>query len=304
VAKKKRGGKGRFKSKRAISAQIGLGSLINKARKDESFRNDPASAESVIKDMPEKFQDNFKGVKSFGDMNEAQKAIFNFYNDGRSEFQRELNRNIQSNPQFAQAYAERFPKTALAMKGLPMLFQAAGSAIAPGFGLAAEAFKGAKAKASDIGTTLRESFAPTFAGVKELLTPDLGGGPGPLTRDQNTANTEAMNLAALDVGRDDDIFTGPDVQSDFISATPNLSLAANPNIQRIFALPSGQTASFTTQSLTDPTKANMTRGNYLVNDPGGFLRMTTLPTGMAQGGIASLQDPNYNLLMEASDFSL
>ena len=55
MAKKKRGGKGRFKSKRAISAQIGLGSLINKAKKDESFRNDPASAQSVIKDMPEKF---------------------------------------------------------------------------------------------------------------------------------------------------------------------------------------------------------------------------------------------------------
>jgi hypothetical protein len=305
VAKKKRGGKGRFKSKRALSAQIGLGSLINKARKNESFRNDPAEPSSVIKDMPDKFQKFIgRNLRPDGTMNSAAQAIFDFYDDGRSEFQRELNRNIQSNPQFAQAYAERFPKTALAMKGLPMLFQAAGSAIAPGFGLAAEAFKGAKAKASDIGTTLRESFAPTFAGVKELLTPDLGGGPGPLTRDQNTANTEAMNLAALDVGRDDDIFTGPDVQSDFISATPNLSLAANPNIQRIFALPSGQTASFTTQSLTDPTKANMTRGNYLVNDPGGFLRMTTLPTGMAQGGIASLQDPNYNLLMEASDFSL
>ena len=299
MAKKKRGGKGRFKSKRAISAQIGLGSLINKARKDESFRNDPASAQSVIKDMPEKFQDNFKGVKSFKDMNEAQKAIFNFYNDGRSEFQRELNRNIQSNPQFAQAYAERFPKTNLAMKGLPMLFQAAGSAIAPGFGLAAEAFKGAKAKAGDIGTTLRESLQPTFDGLKELFTPDLGRGPGPLTRDQNTANTEAMNLAALDVGRDDDdIFTGPAVQTGFTAPTNVSTLpSANRNFERIFALPQG----------TPPISPNML-GNYLVNDPGGFLRMANLPVsttrGFAEGGIASLQDPNYNLLMEASDFSL
>ena len=232
-------------------------------------------------------------------MNEAQKAIFNFYNDGRSEFQRELNRNIQSNPQFAQAYAERFPKTALAMKGLPMLFQAAGSAIAPGFGLAAEAFKGAKAKASDIGTTLRESLQPTFDGLKELFTPDLGRGPGPLTRDQNTANTEAMNLAALDVGRDDDdIFTGPAVQTGFTAPTNVSTLpSANRNFERIFALPQG----------TPPISPNML-GNYLVNDPGGFLRMANLPVsttrGFAEGGIASLQDPNYNLLMEASDFSL
>ena len=298
MAKKKRGGKGRFKSKRAIQAQIGLGSLINEANKNPSFRNDPASAESVIKDMPEKFQDNFKGVKSFEDMNEAQKTIFNLYNDGRSEFQRELNRNIQSNPFFAQAYAERFPKTALAMKGLPMLFQAAGSAVAPGFGLAAEAFKGAKAKASDIGTTLRESLQPTFDGLKELFTPDLGRGPGPLTRDQNTANIDAMNLASLDVGRDDDIFSGPAVQTGFTAPTNVSTLpSANRNFERIFALPQG----------TPPISPNFL-GNYLVNDPGGFLRMANLPVsttrGFAEGGIASLQDPNYNLLMEASDFSL
>ena len=305
MAKKKRGGKGRFKSKRALSAQIGLSSLINEANKNPSFRSDPAEPSSVIKDMPDKFQKFIKrNLRPDGTMNSAAQAIFNQYNDGRSEFQRELNRNIQSNPFFAQAYAERFPKTALAMKGLPMIFKAAGSAIAPGFGLAADLFESAKAKTSGIGTTLKESFQPTLDGLKELLTPDLGRGPGPLTRDQNTANIEAMNLAALDVGRDDDIFTGPAIQSDFISATPNLSLAANPNIQRIFALPSNQKASFATPSLTDPTKANLTRGNYLVSDPGGFLRMTTLPTGMAQGGIASLQDPNYNLLMEASDFSL
>ena len=269
MAKKKRGGKGRFKSKRAISAQIGLSSLINQANKNPSFRNDPAEPSSVIKDMPDKFQ-NFIGrnLRPDGTMNSAAQAIFNQYNDGRSEFQRELNRNIQSNPQFAQAYAERFPKTALAMKGLPMLFQAAGSAIAPGFGLASQLFQGAKSKASNIGTTLKESFQPTFDGIKELLTPDLGGGPGPLTRDQINANTEAMNLAALDVGRDEpNIFT-PSVQTDFVSAPT--SLANNPELQRIFGLPSNQTASFITQSLTDPTKANITRGNYLVSDPGGF----------------------------------
>ena len=299
MAKKKRGGKGRFKSKRALSAQIGLSSLINEANKNPSFRSDPAEPSSVIKDMPDKFQKFIKrNLRPDGTMNSAAQAIFNQYDDGRSEFQRELNRNIQSNPQFAQAYAERFPKTNLAMKGLPMLFQAAGSAVAPGFGLAAEAFKGAKAKASDIGTTLRESLQPTFDGLKELFTPDLGRGPGPLTRDQNTANTEAMNLAALDVGGDDDIFTGPDVQSGMTFA-PNLSLASNPNIQRIFAFPGGTGARLSPEG---------TVGNYLVSDPGGLLRMANMPVsttrGFAEGGIASLQDPNYNLLMEASDFSL
>jgi len=285
VAKKKRGGKGRFKSKRALSAQVGLGSLINKARKDSSFRNEPASVTSVIKDMPDKFQDNFKGVKSFGDMNEAQKAIFNFYDDGRSEFQRELNRNIQSNPQFAQAYAERFPKTNLAMKGLPMIFKGIGSAVAPGFGLVAEMFQGAKDTASNIGTTLRESFQPTIEGIKELLTPNLRSSP--------TTDT-ALNVKGDGI----DIFT-PDVQKDFTSA-PDLSFASNQNMQRLFAFPRGTSARLPSQG---------TVGNYLVSDPGGLLRMANMPVstqkrGFADGGIASLQDPNYNLLMEASDFSL
>ncbi len=286
--KKKRGGKGRFRSKGRISAQIGLGSLINKAGKDSSFRNEPAGVTSVIQDMPEKFQDNFQGVTNYEDMNEAQKSIFNFYNDGRSEFQRQLNRGIQSNPQFAKEYAERFPKTALAMKGLPLIFKGVAGAVAPGFNFMSQAFQSGKDTASNIGTSIQESLQPTFDGLKELFTPDL----------KSSSTTDA----ALNVKGDGiDIFT-PDVQTDFVSAPT--SLANNPELQRIFALPSGQTASFATQSLTDPTKANMTRGNYLVNDPGGFLRMANLPIGMAEGGIASLQDPNYNLLMEASDFSL
>mgnify|MGYP001473993352 CR=1 FL=1 len=148
------------------------------------------------------------------------------------------------------------------------------------------------------GTTLRESLQPTFDGLKELFTPDLKGGPEPLTRDQNTANMENMNLAALDVGRDDDIFTGPAVQTGFTAPTNVSTLpSANRNFERIFALPKG----------TPPISPNIL-GNYLVNDPGGFLRMANLPVsttrGFAEGGIASLQDPNYNLLMEASDFSL
>ena len=118
--KKRRGGKGRFRSKRAISAQIGLGSLINKARKNESFRNDPAQPSSVIKDMPDKFKDFIsRNLRDDGSMNSAAQAIFDFYDDGRSEFQRELNRNIQSNPFFAKAYEQRFPITSAIQKFTP-----------------------------------------------------------------------------------------------------------------------------------------------------------------------------------------
>jgi hypothetical protein len=32
------------------------------------------------------------------------------------------------------------------------------------------------------------------------------------------------------------------------------------------------------------------------------LQMKTLPTGMAEGGLASLNNPDYNMLMNASNF--
>ncbi len=284
MAKKKRGGKGRFKSKRALSAQIaqaGLSSLINKAQDNETFRNKPASDASVIQDMPEKFQEFIKRNTKNNRMNSAAQAIFDQYDDGRSEFQRQLNRNIQSNPFFAQAYAEKFPKTNLAMKGLPMVF----SSLTPGLNLAKQIFQGAKSGATDIGTRLRESLQPTFDGLRSLL-PDF--------RNQET---ELVPQEQTKTFIDDDIFTSRDATN--LAFPPDLSFASNQDMQRIFAFPQPSLARLPSQG---------TVGNYLVSDPGGLLRMANMPVstqrGFADGGIASLQDPNYNLLMEASDFSL
>ena len=210
--KKRRGGKGRFRSKRAISAQIGLGSLINKARKDESFRNDPASAESVIKDMPEKFQDNFKGVKSFADMNEAQKAIFNFYNDGRSEFQRELNRNIQSNPQFAKAYAERFPITSAIQKFTPAVVGAA-MGIPLGLGTV---YNEARKLGSNVVGGLKDIAMKKGIIPRDDINPNTG---------TTSVKTDVINPAAasrVDPVTSDSIFTGvapTDPQPDRIKFT-------------------------------------------------------------------------------------
>ena len=74
----------------------------------------------VIKDMPDKFQDNFKGITNFDQMNEAQKSIFNFYNDGRSDYQRQLNRLVRSSPESAQAFAKRFPLENFLQKATPV----------------------------------------------------------------------------------------------------------------------------------------------------------------------------------------
>ena len=134
-----------------------------------------------------------------------------------------------------------------------------------------------------------------LGGIRSLL-PDQG-----ISRAQNEANILDDTLATLNrqselAATPDNIFT-PNVQTDFVSAPS--SLANNPELQRIFAFPRGTGARLSPEG---------TVGNYLVSDPGGLLSMANMPVsttrGFADGGIASLQDPNYNLLMEASDFSL
>ena len=79
-------------------------------RRNQDKKQQQSSVQSVIADMPEKFQDDFVGVKkSFGDMNEAQKSIFRFYDDGRTQYSRDINRISQKSPEFAAARARRFP---------------------------------------------------------------------------------------------------------------------------------------------------------------------------------------------------
>ena len=86
----------------------------NQGLKDQSTVNE------VIKDMPAKFQDFIsRNLRDDGTMNSAAQAIFNQYDDGRSDYQRQLNRLVQSSPESAQAYAKRFPLENFLMKASP-----------------------------------------------------------------------------------------------------------------------------------------------------------------------------------------
>tara|TARA_R100000315_G_scaffold53041_1_gene26771 strand:- start:409 stop:1383 length:975 start_codon:yes stop_codon:yes gene_type:complete len=286
-----------------VNAEINR--LNNLVESNQGLKNLASTNEQIIADMPDKFKDKFKDKSSTyyrddGTLSEQGKYILGYYDDGRNQYQRMINNFIQSNPESAQAYAKRFPITNFMMKGLPLILRGGMGAVAPGFGMAANIIENLGGKASALGGLLKDEFSAPIQNIKDTLSGAFGEKEPQLTTLEQTQQT-LNRMSDLLNERDDDIFT-PDVQTDFVSA-PN-TLANNAELQRIFALPGNQTASFATQSPTDPTKANLTSGNYLVSDPGGFLKMATLPTGMAQGGIASLQDPNYNLLMNASDFDV
>ena len=271
---------------------------------NQDLKNLPSTTEQIIGDMPDKFKDRFTNpdgsTKTYSQMNEADKTIFNFYDDGRNQYQRMINNFIQSSPESARAYATRFPIANLIQKFTPALV---GAAVGVPLGLGTLYDEGRRLGSAAIGG-LKD-----IAEKKGIRFPNLFSNQNQeLSRAENEQNMLDNTLATLNrqseisaTPEDVDIFASP--QTD-IAMAPDLSAVSGPAFERIFALPGDNLGKFTSRSLTDPTKASVTRGNYLVSDPGGFLRMATLPTGMAQGGIASLQDPNYNLLMEASDFSL
>src|SRR5210317_1187340 len=107
---------------------------------DRFIRNNPegdrrnteeSPIQDVVRDMPKKFQSKFEGIENYGDMNQAQKALFGFY-DNRNKYQRDMNTLRTSSPQMMDAYARRFPISNFAMKAGPMI---AGAVTGVPFGL-------------------------------------------------------------------------------------------------------------------------------------------------------------------------
>jgi len=120
MAKKRRGGRASSKRQKAaerVRAERGLGSLVNRARQDDNYRNQLSSIASVIRDVsdkPQRFGKNKESRKDFilrnirpdGTLNEAAKAMLAQYDDGRSEYQRDLNRFITGSPANREAYKQ------------------------------------------------------------------------------------------------------------------------------------------------------------------------------------------------------
>ena len=102
-------------------------------------RNTEASPiRDVVLDMPKKFQDDFEGITKYEDMNQAQKALFGFYNN-RNKYARDMNNLRTSSPEMRQAYAKRFPIANFMMEVAPRFI--------PGIGALFTADKGMKANA-------------------------------------------------------------------------------------------------------------------------------------------------------------
>ncbi len=286
-------------------AKDALQNIINQSRSNTDFRNKPANEASVIQDMPDKFKNRFKtkggGTKTFDQMTEGDKVIFNFYNDGRSEFQRTLNRGRQADPFFDQAYTQRFPITS-----------------------ALENFAGSGGIFGTVGRTIfdkgRQTVADSISGLKKFAQ-DKGIYPSTqLNTDTGTTAFTSQSGPDLSGFRDSERLGGGIMDNNLVRPTPSMTqtdFLARPEmnqpprgLETVF-IPTIDPRVELQQDLDRDRRFNLMTNNIddILMGPdrpvqGPSALAFGFPGKFNQGGIASLNNPEYNLLMNASDFDL
>ena len=303
----------------------------------------------VIKDMPDKFQDNFKGITDTRQMNEAQKAIFNFYNDGRSDYQRQLNRFVQSSPESAQAFAKRFPLENFLQKAAPVvtgimtgLPLGAGTIYDQSRKLGTTAIGGLKEIAQKKGIIPRDDINPetgttatrmiedpvtldsVFTGetptdpqpFQSQFTGATPTGPELPFRFQGPLVVNPQDMMIPEAGRpvEDVLPTDPiteGLKSLFTGATPQDPRPVREQFSSTFQQPFNPPMIPGGNPRGEVQSARL--GSLLGSDPniayGQEMNMLDVLAerarrGFNEGGLASINNPQYNMLMKASDFNI
>lgn len=194
----------------------------------------------------------------------------NIYQDRMQDFR-------TSTPEAMQTYADRFPLTQMAMTGLPLIaksmipFGNVFSAIADSYRYGSSKVQGS---ARSFGNNLAGEFSGTVDGIKSLFTKDSSAPEEFVVRKNQSAP----------------------LRDRFDEKKLNTSVDTN---EDIFKLPYDLTGSYATATNINPNIIRETKGNYLVNNPTFGLQMIK----RAGGGLASINNPDYQRLMGASNFS-
>jgi hypothetical protein len=299
----------------------------------QNLKDQSPGIASVVTDMPAKFADNFvnsqgqignptPGEKSRyyradGSLNAAGQSILNHYSDDRSEYGRQMNRLRTSSPAMEEAYARKFPLTNFAMKAGPIAFgamtgipvaalQAGFNRTKQGAGVGLDSLKKAGQflkKGIDVGASAIDkgmNFAQDRVyDVEDALYYNTPIGDLPETKDKIVD----VFQDAIAKREDDNIFTpqnvpGPGGGVDFRDNFNSLNTSADtPGSELLFRVPG--MPGYMVQKNPDlgPTSAFTDVNNFvdLPNYPGTFVRFN-------EGGLASLNNQDYGMLMGASNF--
>lgn len=242
----------------------------------------------VPKYLTNKFKNLFPGGNiPYNQMTEAQKSIANFYAGSTpNAYQQAINNFISSNPANMQVYKDSGLKGA----GLNAFMTTAPEAIAE----KSLFMQGLKSLAG-VGENVFEQIGNAYKIGKEKAGDMMDAGADIFSSDP--VNQQGSTFTAQSVPVASPLSGIPSI----LNTSTDTPLKTPP--ERIFVLPGGQIATLTTQVPYNPNLGYQTTGNYLTMNPElERLQMKTLPTGMAEGGLASLNNPDYSRLMGASNF--
>lgn len=193
----------------------------------------------------------------------------NAYQDAIQNFRTSSDANMA-------AYADRFPLTQFAMTGLPRIAMS----MLPGgnvFSTIANAYQSGKGRVQGGLSTIADEFNPMVQGIKSLFIKDKSTPEEFVVR----KNQSAPLGDRFDETNEKKLNTSVDTDN-----------------EDIFKLPYDQIGSYATATNINPNIIRETEGNYLVNNPTFGLQMIK----RADGGLASLSNQDYNMLMNASNF--
>tara|TARA_Y100000356_G_scaffold133038_1_gene139418 strand:- start:29 stop:1120 length:1092 start_codon:yes stop_codon:yes gene_type:complete len=328
-------------------------------RQNQDKKQEQSSVKSVVADMPQKFQDFIARNTKDGRMNEAAKAIFRQYDDGRSQYSRDMNRMVQKSPEFAAARARRFPietfierMTPAAVGLLTGTPLGLGTLYDESRKLGSAAIGGLKEIAMKKGIIPRDDINPN-TGTTSLQTDVFSPIQGPPAYDASglagyqdaimrdlppvvSFNPDDMNIAPA---QPDFRFDGPLVVNPDDMMIPEARrpvedvLPTDPVTEGLKTLFTGATPrdprpvreqfSSTFQQPFDPPMIlggnprgevqSARLGALLGSDPniayGQEMNMLDVLAerarrGFNEGGLASINNPQYNMLMNASNFDI
>jgi len=301
-----------------------------KSNQDLKNQSTLGSILSTVSDKPQRFSKDNESRRDFvlrntdpktGRPNSAAQAILDFYNDGRNDYQRGLNNLRTSSQPMMDAYAREFPLENFAMKAGPMAFGAMTgipvAALQAGFdntrkgaGLGLDSLRKAGqflkkgidvgASAIDKGMNFADDALYNITDAIEYETPI-----GALMSTDPTRRIDPIDIFqdAIAKREDDSTFTpqnvpGPGDGVDFRDNFNSLNTSADtPESELLFKIPG--MPGYMVQKNPDlgPTSA-FTDGNKFVDLPnrfGTFVRFNA-------GGLASLNNRDYGMLMGASNF--
>ena len=268
---------------------------------------------STVSDAPQKFSKDNESRKAFierqirdndGRINAAAQAMLDFYNDGRSDYSRGLNSLRTSSQPMMDAYARRFPISNFAMEMGPTIM---GAITGIPFGLIEKGLDASKRGFDFAKSGAGQGLDSLVSGIDKGMGA-VESGLDFLTGKASDVKDDAVDIfkEATTKRQEPSTFTAQSRPVLFNDASDNpleqliidSQSVDTPGIERIFKLPSDFRGDFNNMYFTGVRDPSL-KENYLVNNPN---LQSLIGMNLNQGGLASLNNPDYNRLMDASNF--